>query len=98
MKNGVTVIVLTLNEEPNISYCLKNVIGWANEIIILDSYSKDSTVEISKSYGANVYVREFDNYAKQRNYAVNELPIANNWILFLDADEWLSSLQSLQSS
>jgi glycosyltransferase involved in cell wall biosynthesis len=90
MKNGVTVIVLTLNEAPNISYCLKNVIGWANEIIILDSYSTDSTVAIAESLGAKVYFRIFDNYAKQRNYAINELPIDNNWILFLDADEWLT--------
>jgi glycosyltransferase involved in cell wall biosynthesis len=90
MKNGITVIVLTLNEELNISYCIKNVIGWANEIIILDSYSTDSTVAIAESLGAKVYFRIFDNYAKQRNYAINELPIANNWIFFLDADEWLT--------
>jgi glycosyltransferase involved in cell wall biosynthesis len=90
MKNGITVIVLTLNEESNISYCLKNVIGWANEIIILDSHSTDSTVAVAESLGAKVYFRIFDNYAKQRNYAINELPIANNWILFLDADEWLT--------
>lgn len=90
MKNGITVIVLTLNEELNISYCLKNVTGWADEIIILDSYSTDSTVAIAESLGAKVYFRIFDNYAKQRNYAINDLPIANNWIFFLDADEWLT--------
>jgi glycosyltransferase involved in cell wall biosynthesis len=71
MKNGITVIVLTLNEESNISYCLKNVIGWANEIIILDSHSTDSTVAVAESLGAKVYFRIFDNYAKQRNYAMN---------------------------
>jgi glycosyltransferase involved in cell wall biosynthesis len=90
MKNAITVIVLTLNEEPNISFCLRNVTGWANEIIILDSYSTDSTVAIAESFGAKVYFRIFDNYAEQRNYAINELPIANKWILFLDADEWLT--------
>lgn len=90
MKNEITVIILTLNEEANISYCLKNVSDWANEIIILDSYSTDSTVSIAESAGAKVYSRKFDNYSRQRNYAINELPITNNWILFLDADEWLT--------
>jgi glycosyltransferase involved in cell wall biosynthesis len=91
MNNKVTVIVLTLNEELNISYCLKNVIDWANEVIILDSYSTDSTVSISESFGAKVFFRKFDDYARQRNYAINELPITSQWILFLDADEWLTN-------
>lgn len=86
----ITVIILTLNEEFNISYCLNNVSGWAKEIIVLDSYSEDSTIPLAKSFGAKVFFRHFDNYANQRNYAVKELPISNDWILFLDADEWLT--------
>jgi glycosyltransferase involved in cell wall biosynthesis len=89
--NKLTVVVLTLNEEANISYCLSNVIDFANEIIILDSFSTDSTVSISESFGAKVYFRKFDNYANQRNYAINELPVSNPWMLFLDADEWLTN-------
>jgi glycosyltransferase involved in cell wall biosynthesis len=90
MSNDITVIVLTLNEELNISHCLENVSGWAGEIIILDSYSNDSTVSKAEFAGAKVYFRKFDNYAAQRNYALNKIPISNNWILFLDADEWLT--------
>lgn len=87
---NISVIILTLNEEKNISFCLKSVVEWASEIIILDSYSTDSTVSKAESAGARVYFRKFDNYAMQRNYALNEIPIGNNWILFLDADEWLT--------
>lgn len=90
IKCNISVIILTLNEEKNISYCLNNVFNWANEIIILDSYSTDATVTIAKSFGAKVFFRKFDDYARQRNYSINELPITNKWILFLDADEWLT--------
>lgn len=90
MQNGITVVVLTLNEEKNIEFCLRNITGWANEIIILDSYSTDSTVSLAESLGARVFFRKFDNYARQRNYAINELPVNNGWILFLDSDEWLT--------
>lgn len=90
-RTKLTVIILTFNEEENISHSVSNVIDWADEVVVLDSFSTDKTVEIAQAFGAKVYYRKFDNYAKQRNYAINELPIANDWILFLDADEWLTN-------
>ena len=86
--NNLTVIILTLNEESNISQALNSVKGWAEDIIILDSGSTDGTVKLAESMGAKVFHRSFDNYANQRNYALKELPIKTEWIFFLDADEY----------
>lgn len=87
----ITVVVLTLNEEINIRQALGNVVGWAREVIVLDSGSKDKTCEIAQELGAKVFYRQFDNYANQRNYAIRELPVENEWMFFLDADEYLTN-------
>jgi glycosyltransferase involved in cell wall biosynthesis len=86
----LTIVILTLNEEKNIAHSLQNVIDWAQNVYVLDSGSTDRTVEIAKEMGAEVFYRKFDTYAKQRNYAIEELPIDTEWMMFLDADEWLT--------
>ena len=86
---NLTVVILTKDEEINIRHSIGNVIDWAKDVFILDSGSTDKTVEIAKEMGAKVFYRKFDNYAKQRNYAIKELPIETEWMLFLDADEYL---------
>jgi glycosyltransferase involved in cell wall biosynthesis len=88
--NNLTVVVITYNEELNITQSVSNVIGWAKDIFVLDSGSNDKTVEIAENLGANTFYRKFDTYAKQRNYAIKELPIETEWMLFLDADEYLT--------
>jgi glycosyltransferase involved in cell wall biosynthesis len=88
--NKITVLILTFNEEKNLKYALENVKDWANEIVILDSYSTDKTVEIAKSYNAKVYYKKFDNFSAQRKHALNKLEITNDWIFVLDADEYLT--------
>jgi len=85
----VAVIVLTYNEEINIAQALDSVAGWANEIFVLDSFSTDRTLDIARPYGCHITQHRFENYARQRNFALDELPIRSAWILFLDADEWL---------
>lgn len=87
----VAVIILTYNEEENISQALDSVADWANEIFILDSFSSDRTLEIVRLYGCHISQNKFENYAKQRNHALDHLPIRSEWVLFLDADEWLPS-------
>lgn len=86
----VAVIILTYNEEANIVQALDSVSGWANEIFILDSQSTDRTLEIAGQYGCHIAQNKFENYAKQRNHALDHLPIHSEWVFFLDADEWLS--------
>jgi glycosyltransferase involved in cell wall biosynthesis len=85
----VAVIVLTYNEELNLGQALDSVTGWAKEIFILDSFSTDGTLEIAKRYGCHITQHKFENYARQRNFALDDLPIRSEWVLFLDADEWL---------
>ena len=87
---SLSVVIITLNEEKNITQALDSVKNWANEVLVLDSFSTDRTVELAKSYGCYVSQNKFENYSKQRNFALQNLPINTEWIFFLDADEWLS--------
>ena len=83
---GVSVVILTLNEEKNLPGCLESV-KWSNDVIVFDSFSSDQTTQIATSYGAQVIQRAFDNYAAQRNAALDEPFYKNPWVLMLDADE-----------
>ncbi len=85
----VAVILLTYNEEVNIAQALGSVAGWAQELFVLDSFSTDRTLEIAGEYPCHIVQHRFENYATQRNYALDHLPITSEWVLFLDADEWL---------
>jgi glycosyltransferase involved in cell wall biosynthesis len=86
----LTTVILTYNEEVNLPHALNNVKGFAKEVVILDSCSTDKTVEIAKKFGARVYTRSFDNFSCQRKYALEEIPYTTEWLLVLDADEYLT--------
>lgn len=81
----ISALVLTLNEEKNISRCI-SALKWCDEIFVLDSYSTDKTVQIAESLGARIFYRHFDNERSQREYSVG-LPFKNDWIFNPDADE-----------
>jgi glycosyltransferase involved in cell wall biosynthesis len=89
-KLPVSVIVITRNEEKNIKDCLDGAAGWADEILVVDSGSTDSTREIARLYTDKIYEHPFEDYAKQRNWAQEKLSIKNDWIIHLDADERIS--------
>src|SRR5688572_29064331 len=88
----VSVIILTYNEEANIAQALSNVVGWAHQVFVLDSISTDGTLAIAKQYECHVAQHPLEDYGKQRNYALDILPIRSEWVFFLDADERLSEL------
>lgn len=90
MKLPISVIILTHNEELNLENCLKSIINWANEVFIVDSYSTDGTAQIAKRYSAKITQHPFENQAQQFNWALDNLNIKNDWILRLDADEYLT--------
>ena len=90
MKFPISVVILTFNEEIHIERCLKNITDWAGEIFIVDSYSTDKTLEIAKKYGAQICQHPFQNQAEQFNWALDNLDIKNEWVLRLDADEYLT--------
>ncbi|MGO9376404.1 MAG: glycosyltransferase family 2 protein [Syntrophobacteraceae bacterium] len=85
----VAVVILTCNEEANIAQALDSVAGWARQVFIVDSHSTDRTLDIAGNYPCGIVQHAFENYAKQRNFAIDELDIQCEWVLFLDADEWL---------
>lgn len=86
----ITVIILTYNEEIHIRRCLENVKQIAKDIIVVDSHSTDGTIEICKEYGVNVIRHKWPGYqAAQFNWAINNVPIKTEWILRIDADEYL---------
>ncbi|MDI6850430.1 MAG: glycosyltransferase family 2 protein [bacterium] len=84
----LTCVILTLNEEENIKRAIESVKDLSKKILVIDSGSKDKTVEIAKNLGAECIFKEFVNYAEQRNYALNL--VKTEWVLFLDADEVIS--------
>jgi len=85
-RTRASVLILTLNEEINIGDCIDSC-GWADDIVVFDSYSTDKTCDIARNRGARVIQRAFDNYAAQRNAALNEVRYRHPWVLMVDADE-----------
>ena len=84
VRQAISVVVLTKNEEPFIGRCLASV-QWADEIVVVDAGSEDASREIAARHGAEVHEQEWLGYAFQRNRAA-ELA-ANDWVFFVDADE-----------
>ncbi|MBC7949410.1 MAG: glycosyltransferase family 2 protein [Chitinophagaceae bacterium] len=83
----LSVVIITYNEEQNIARCIDSVKSLADEIIVLDSYSTDNTVEIARSKGAVIHLEKFRGYIGQKNMAIQLA--SHNYILSLDADEAL---------
>ena len=83
-KVPVSVVVITKNEEDNISDCLETV-KWADEIIVVDDDSTDSTREIAAKFTSKVLTKKMENEGRHRNWAYSQA--SNRWVLSLDADE-----------
>jgi len=84
--NGISIVVNTLNEEKSLAHALESVKPLADEIVVVDMHSDDSTREIARSFGAKVFEHERTNYVEPaRNFAIGKAK--ENWILILDADE-----------
>ena len=89
MNNSIAAIILTYNEEKHISCCINSLKNICEEIFVIDSFSKDRTVEIAKEAGAQVYQNPWKNYATQFNWGLKNCPITTEWIWRIDADEFL---------
>lgn len=86
-KRPISLVIITLNEDENIARCIQSV-PWADEVIVLDSDSKDKTREIATSLGAKVHTQKFLGFRDQKQMATDLAK--NDWVLCLDADEALS--------
>lgn len=84
----ISLFIIVKNEEHNIAKCIMSARNLVNEIIVVDSFSKDRTVERCKELGALVFQRKFDGFTAQKNFALSK--VSNEWALSLDADETLS--------
>ncbi len=87
LKVPVSVILPVKNEAANLPSCLDHLC-WADEVFVVDSHSADGTIEIAEKWGAKVVQFEFNGvYPKKKNWAIENLPFKNVWVLIVDADE-----------
>ena len=84
---GIDFLIPTFNERLNVSHAIASAQGWANRIFVLDSGSTDGTIEIATEMGATVVPHAWEGYARQKNWAIDNLPWESDWIFILDADE-----------
>jgi glycosyltransferase involved in cell wall biosynthesis len=89
MKQDISVIILTYNEEKHIKRCIESLLPVVEEVFIVDSYSTDKTVEIAESLGAKVYQNKWINYAVQFQWGLDNCPINTKWVMRMDADEYI---------
>jgi glycosyltransferase involved in cell wall biosynthesis len=86
----LSVVIIAENEEDRIEDALKSCAGIADEIVVVDGYSIDRTVEIAQKYGAKIYKNPFIDFGSQKNFALDKA--GNQWVLNLDADERISEM------
>src|SRR5436190_7920880 len=84
-----SVLVLTLNEEINLARCLESL-RWSDDVVVLDSFSSDRTVDIAREFGCRVIQRKFDNWSSHQNWAVQNIQFNHPWVYYSDADEVVS--------
>lgn len=96
----LVAVILTFNESQHLDRCINSLRGIADEILIADCFSTDSTLSIAKARGARVVQRNWINHASQFNWALTQLDADTDWVLRLDADEYLSAelVSELQSA
>lgn len=87
--SGISILILTYNEDKHIKRCINSVSKIATEIIVIDSFSNDSTVEIARECGATVYQNPWINYAKQFNFGLSKVNPSSSWVMRIDSDEYL---------
>jgi glycosyltransferase involved in cell wall biosynthesis len=86
----ISVLILTKNEEQDLPACLASV-GWCDDIHLFDSLSTDRTVEIGRATGCRITQRAFDNWSSHQNWGLANIAFKHEWVLYLDADERVSS-------
>jgi len=83
---NISVLILTYNEELNLARCLDSV-KWSDDVLVVDSFSTDRTVELAQKAGVRVLQNHFVDFASQRNFGLANGNLKHDWVLHLDADE-----------
>lgn len=89
MEARLSIVILTYNEEQHIERCIESLLPVAKNIFIVDSFSSDKTVEICEALGARVFQRAWKNYADQFQWGLDNCPIDTEWVMRMDADEYI---------
>lgn len=92
----VSAVILTYNEEKNIETCLKSIARWCQEIFVVDSGSRDKTLDIVAQYTSQVYVHSYIDHASQLDWSLKNLPFTYEWIIPLDADHMVTEKLKLE--
>lgn len=87
----IDVILITCNEEVNLPHALESLQGWTRRVFVVDSGSTDATADVARAHGAEFVTHEWEGYAGQKNWALQNLPLEADWILLLDADEVITA-------
>lgn len=87
---SLTAIILTFNEEIHLQRCLDSLKDICSDIVIVDSFSQDKTEEIAIRNRVGFYQNKFSNHTNQLNWALTNCPIQTDWVIRIDADEYLS--------
>lgn len=88
---SLAVVILTMNEEKHLDRALRSVADIADQIFVIDSFSTDQTVAIAERHNALVLQNPFLNQAKQFQWALDNAPIKSDWVMRLDADEYIEA-------
>ncbi|MBV9464129.1 MAG: glycosyltransferase family 2 protein [Verrucomicrobiae bacterium] len=83
---SISVLIFTKNEELHIGRCL-DTLRVCDDVVVIDSFSEDKTVQIAKDWGARVQQHVFSGFGDQRSWALENVKLHNEWALILDADE-----------
>jgi glycosyltransferase involved in cell wall biosynthesis len=86
----ISVIIISYNEEDVLEDALKSVYGFADEIILVDSGSRDKTLNIAKQYHARVVFHNFKDFSDQRNFGFEQSK--GDWVFYLDSDERITDV------
>ncbi len=86
----LVAIILTFNEQKHLQRCIDSLKGVVDEVVVVDCYSTDATLEIAKANGARILQKVWVNYATQFNWALTQLGVDVDWVLRIDADEVLT--------
>lgn len=89
MSKTIAAIILTKNEEIHLERCINSIKDVVDDIVVVDSYSTDDTIDIARRMGARVFQNPWKNYATQFNYGLYECGIKTDWVWRIDADEFL---------
>ena len=81
-----SIYILTYNEEIDIGACIESAM-LSDEVIVVDSFSSDRTIEIAKQYPVQIFKHEFESHGKQRTWMLKEIPTKHEWVYILEADE-----------